>query len=135
MVVGDLNSDGIGDIGAVIEDMTLGTTEVSLYLSQPTIALFPTAINFGPIKVGHLSAPVSVQVSNAGNRKLSISSIKVSGSFVERNNCPQKLGIGGTCTIQVTFKPLTQGTLTGSIQITDSALGLSQQISLTGVGK
>jgi len=99
------------------------------------VALFPTAINFGSIPVGQTSPPVSVQLSNVGNRKLLVSAIQISGNFVERNACPKQLGIGKTCTIQATFQPQSTGTQTGAIKINDNALGASQQISLTGVGK
>jgi hypothetical protein len=99
------------------------------------VALFPTAINFGAVKVGQVSPPVDVQLSDVGNEKLLFSNGQISGDFVERNNCTQKLGIGNTCTIQVAFKPQTTGTQTGTIKISDNALGGSQQISLTGIGK
>jgi hypothetical protein len=135
ILVGDFNSDGIGDIGVVFEDATSGTIDASLYLSSPTVALFPTVINFGSVAVGQTSPPVNVRLSNVGNRKLSISAIQISGNFVERNNCPKQLSIGKTCTIQVTFQPQSTGTQTGAVKISDSALGASQQISLTGVGK
>jgi hypothetical protein len=135
ILAGDFNSDGIGDIGVIFQDLTSGTTDASLYLSTPTVALFPTAINFGSIGVGQTSSPVHVQVSDVGNKKLSLSSIQISGNFVEQNNCANRLSIGGTCTIQVEFKPETTGTQTGAIKISDNALGVSQQISLAGVGK
>ena len=135
VVVGDLNSDGIGDVGIIFQDQTSASTAVSLYLSEPTIAIFPTAINFGSIAVGLHSHPVYVHVANEGNEKLSISSIQVSANFVGSNNCGSKLNIGETCTIKVEFEPHIGGTLTGTVKIKDSALGTIQQISLSGVGK
>jgi len=135
IVVGDFNSDGIGDIGIVFQNQTSATTDVSLYLSQSTVALFPTAINFGSVNVGKISAPVNVQFSNVGNQKLLVSSFQISGSFVERNNCTAKLNIGKGCTIQVAFKPQTKATQTGTIKITDSALGRTQEVTLSGIGK
>lgn len=99
------------------------------------MALWPTAINFGSIAVGQTSPAVNVRLSNLGNKKLSISAIQISGNFVEANNCPKQLSIGKTCIIQVTFQPQSKGTQTGAVKISDSALGASQQISLTGLGK
>ena len=131
----DFNSDGIGDIGIVFEDVTSGTMDASLFLSLPVVALFPNAIDFGSIPVGQVSSSVSVQLSNVGNKKLSISSIQTTGDFVERNNCGQQLGMDKTCTIQVVFKPHKTGAQSGAINIIDNALGASQQISLTGIGK
>jgi len=135
IVVGDFNSDGIGDIGIVFQNQISGTTDVSLYLSEPTVALFPTAINFGSVSVGKMSFPVAVKLSNVGNQKLLVSSIQISGGFVERNNCTAKLNIGKGCTIQVAFKPQTKGPQTGTIKITDSALGRTQEVTLSGIGK
>jgi FG-GAP-like repeat len=133
--VGDFNSDGIGDIGLILSDVTSGKTVASLYLSTPTIALFPATINFGSITVGQTSPLVSVQVSSVGNKRLSLSSILLSGNFVEQNNCGKQLNIGGACTIKVQFKPLRKGTQVGTVKITDTALGTSQLIRLSGVGK
>jgi hypothetical protein len=132
--VGDFNSDGIGDIGLILMDFTSGKTVASLYLSTPTIALFPTTINFGSITVGQTSPIVTVQVSSVGNKRLSLSNILITGNFVEQNNCGKQLNIGGACTIKVQFKPLRKGTQVGTVKITDTALGTSQLIRLSGVG-
>jgi hypothetical protein len=132
--VGDFNSDGIGDIGLILRDFTSGKTVDSLYLSTPTIALFPTTINFGSIPVGQMSSSVAVKVSSVGNKRLSLSSIVTTDNFVEQNNCGKQLSIGGGCTIKVQFKPLRKGTQVGTIKITDTALGTSQLIRLSGIG-
>jgi archaellum component FlaF (FlaF/FlaG flagellin family) len=104
-------------------------------LSASTIDIFPAAIDFGSVNVGQTSAAVSVQVTNVGNRTLSAPRVTVSGNFIERNDCDKKLAIGKSCTIGVHFRPQASGTQTGAITIKDSALGGSQQVSLTGVGK
>ena len=135
VVAGDFNSDGIGDVAIIFQDRTSARTAVSLYLSQPTVAILPTAINFGSIAVGLHSHPIYVHVANEGNENLLISSVQVSANFVESNNCGSKLGIGKTCTIKVEFEPNISGTLTGTVKIKDNALGTIQQISLSGVGK
>src|ERR1700732_3091253 len=46
------------------DDLPSGKTDASLYLSQPTVAVFPSAVNFGSEKVGQTSPPASVQISN-----------------------------------------------------------------------
>ncbi len=131
VIGGDFNSDGIADIGVVFGGLK---TDVSLYQSQPTAVMFPTAINFGAIKVGQKSTVVNVQFSNEGNRKLSISSIQITGNFIETNNCGYKLKIGQSCTIQVYFQPQIVGAQNGMITIKDNALGTYQRVSLSGTG-
>ena len=135
IVAGDFNSDGIGDIGIIFEGSSTGTTDVSLYLSEPTYAVFPRSISFGPVKVGKTSTPISVALANVGNRNLSLSSITVTGAFIERNNCSKKLTIEASCAIEVKFQPQSTGSLTGEITIKDNALATPQKISLMGTGK
>jgi FG-GAP-like repeat len=134
LIGGDFNSDGIADVGVVFQDLTSGKTNVSLYLSEPTAVVFPTAINFGSVKVGQKSGVVNVQLSSAGNRKLSVPSIQVIGNFVETNNCGRQLKIGQSCTIQVYFQPQATGVQNGTITIKDNALGTYQRVSLSGTG-
>jgi hypothetical protein len=66
---------------------------------------------------------------------LSLSSILTTGNFVEQSNCGKQLNIGGGCTIKVQFKPPRKGTQVGTVKITDTSLGTSQYIHLTGIGK
>jgi hypothetical protein len=134
-VTGDFNSDGIGDIGLVFENSPTGTIDASLYLSEPTYNAFPSTVNFGSVKVGTTSAPTSVTLADVGNGNLSLTSITVSGDFIEKNNCHKKLAIDASCTIQVQFQPQSKGTLTGEVTIKDNALATPQIISLTGTGK
>jgi hypothetical protein len=135
IVVGDFNSDSIGDVGITFENLSTGTFDASLYLSEPTYAAFPSSINFGSVKVGQTSASTSVSLANVGNGKLSLSSITATGDFTERNNCGKKLTTEAGCTIQVQFQPKSTGNLTGEITIKDDALATPQRISLSGTGK
>ena len=135
IVAGDFNSDGIGDIGLIYEDFSTSTIDASLYLSEPTYVAFPSAVSFGPVKVGQTSAPVSVALTNVGNGNLSLASITVTGDFTQKNTCRKTLPIEANCTIQVAFRPQSTGPLAGEIIIKDNALAAPQKIRLTGTGK
>jgi secreted trypsin-like serine protease len=93
------------------------------------------SVNFGSVTVGKTSAPISVALANVGNGRLSLSSITVTGDFIEQNNCSKRLTIGASCTIEVQFQPQSTGSLTGEIMIKDHALATPQKVSLTGTGK
>lgn len=134
VIGGDFNSDGFADIGVVFQNQTSGKTNVSLYLSEPTAVVFPASIKFGSVKVGQKSAVINVQLSSAGNGTLSLSSIQVTGNFVESNNCGHQLKIGQSCTIQVYFQPQIVGVQNGMITIKDNALGTYQRVALSGTG-
>jgi hypothetical protein len=134
IVAGDFNSDRIGDIGIIYQDLYSGTTDVTLDLSESAVAVFPTAINFGSVKVGQTSQAVAIEVANVGNAILSVPSITVTGNFLAQNNCPKKLKIGESCTIQAQFKPLTEGAQSGEIAIKDNALVPALHVALAGTG-
>jgi hypothetical protein len=84
--------------------------------------------------VGTTSAAQVVTVSNPGATPLKVTSITITGDFAETNDCPAKLTVGKSCTINVTFSPTATGTRTGTLSIKDSALSSVQGIALTGSG-
>jgi hypothetical protein len=134
-IAGDFNSDGVSDLGLPGENPLTNAPVVFLYLSTPTPNLQPTALNFGSEQVGKTSSPKKVKLTNAGNSKLKISSITVSGDFLEQNNCGKGLAVGKSCTIQISFKPTAKGVRTGDVSVADNAPGRTQKISLQGTGK
>lgn len=134
-VAGDFNSDGVSDLGIPGQIATSNTPVVSLYLSTPTPNLLPTALNFGSEQVGKTSPPKKVKLTNAGNAKLKISGITVSGDFLEQNNCGKGLAVGKSCSIQVSFKPTQKGIRAGQVTIADNAPAHTQKVALQGMGK
>lgn len=70
-----------------------------------------------------------------GNERLSLSSITVTGDFIEQNDCSKRLTIGASCTIEVQFQPQTKGLLTREITIKDNASATPQKVSLMGTGR
>jgi hypothetical protein len=77
----------------------------------------------------------SVALANVGNGNLSLSSMTITGDFIEQSNCRKKLTIEKSCAIEVQFQPQSKGSLTGEITIKDNALATPQKISLMGIGK
>ena len=75
-----------------------------------------------------------VTISNPGATPLKVTSITITGDYVETNNCPAKLTVGKSCTVDVSFSPTQTGTRTGTLSIKDSALSSIQKIALTGSG-
>ena len=102
--------------------------------SGPLAALTPSRLTFSSQSVGTSSSPHTVTLTNGGNTALSISGIQIAGDYAQTNNCPASLAAGSTCTINVTFTPTTSGTRTGTVTISDSALGSPQIAGLTGTG-
>jgi len=80
-------------------------------------------------------------VSNPkGNKKhpgsaVQIEMISDTAPFKQTNNCQPSLAAGASCTITVTFDPNAPGLQSGTLTITDTAVGGTQTVRETGTGK
>lgn len=105
----------------------------------------PQSLNFGSVP-DFTTSSLQVTMLNAGPWPLTIRSIKVPSNYSETitqtlNNCRPQGAIAvinpnSSCTMTVTFAPVTQGTLSGSIQVTSDTNGVnsSSSVAVTGVG-
>ncbi|HET7215009.1 MAG TPA: SBBP repeat-containing protein [Terriglobia bacterium] len=101
----------------------------------PAVALSPQSLAFGNQVLNNDSNPKTVTLVNAGSAPLNISGISASGQFSQTNTCGSVVpGGGGTCTIQVTFKPTQTGSVTDQVTIADDAAGSPQSITVSGSG-
>jgi hypothetical protein len=104
----------------------------------PAVSLTPSSLSFGSQVVGTTSAAQTVTLKNSGTADLSISSIGLGGAnpgdFAQSNTCPSTLAAGATCSISVTFTPISTGTRSASVSITDNASDSPQAVALSGTG-
>ena len=120
-------------ISATVPAATLGTTTV----------LFPNTV------VGQSSAVMTVTLQNTGSSALTITSIQPTGTDASNYSysadptspcpiSPNKLNGGASCTIDITFRPVSAGAHNSAqIIITDDSGGVggsTQTISLSGAG-
>jgi hypothetical protein len=126
----------------VINDNAAGTPHwVSLTgvgLAAPAVTLSTDSLDFGYQPVGATSAPQPVTLTNTGTAALTISDITAPTDFAQTNDCgtlPAVIGIGGSCTISVSFAPSAEGFVVDFLSITDDAPGGSpRQVTLYGTG-
>jgi hypothetical protein len=100
--------------------------------AAPVVSLSPASLTFGNQTVGTTSAAQTVTLSNTGTAALALSSIAASSNYAQTNTCGTSLAVNASCTISVTFKPTTTGSLTGGITLTDNAASSPQAVSLAG---
>jgi large repetitive protein len=102
------------------------------------LTVSPSQLNFGSQKVGTKSPPQNVTVTNTGSTAVSVTGVSIAGSnyldFSETNTCGSQINPGATCTISVTFAPITTGTRTAVAQINGPGGVVWQTVSLTGTG-
>jgi hypothetical protein len=101
---------------------------------SPAVTFSPASLTF-PNQTVFTTSPVqNVKVTNTGLGILTVGSIAAAGQFAQTNTCSSTLNPGAACTISVTFKPWSKGTLTGSVSVSDNASGSPQTLALTGTG-
>jgi hypothetical protein len=100
----------------------------------PTVTLTPTSLIFPDQVVFTSSKAQKVTLANPGPGILTITSIAASGQFSQTNTCGTMVKPKAKCMINVTFKPTTKGSLTGSVSISDNAPGSPQAVTLNGTG-
>jgi len=128
------------NLGISSNDPNTPSVDVSLTgtgLGIPNIAVSPSPLDFGSVIVGSsLMKPLTV--SNDGTSPLVISSITISGvdagMFTQTNDCTT-VAPAGSCTIQVTFTPGSEGGKTGTATINSNDPDApALNVILTGTG-
>jgi hypothetical protein len=93
-----------------------------------------TSLTFASQALGFKSAAQSVTLTNLGQGTWTISSTTTSGDFSTSSGCTAPVAPGGTCTLNVTFRPTAIGARSGAVTLFDNTgLGVTV-IGLTGTG-
>ncbi|MGA9207437.1 MAG: choice-of-anchor D domain-containing protein, partial [Terriglobales bacterium] len=98
------------------------------------VNLSASSLTFTGQTVSTQSGAQTITLTNTGNAALTPLTITRSGPFAETNTCPASLAGGASCTISVTFAPLSAGSQSGTITVTDNAANSPQTIALSGTG-
>jgi mono/diheme cytochrome c family protein len=102
--------------------------------NAPAVSLGSTSLPFGSVMVSS-SSSLTNTLTNSGTAALNLASISSNNAlFTAANNCPTPLAVGSSCTLTITFTPLTAGTATGTVSILSDAASSPDTISLSGSG-
>ena len=148
-IAGDGNYGYAGDGGLASVMQFAGPTSMvldnsgNMYIADSgnsvvrKVKVSATAFDFGTIAVGQTSVSRRVIVSNAGAAALHFSAITPSSNFVVQSTCSvaAPLSPGTDCPVDISFRPLAGGALTGTVTVTDDAPGSPHTIALTGQGQ
>jgi len=102
---------------------------------SPVLGLAPASLTFPARTVGTTSPAQTVTLTNNGPGTLTLASITISGDFAFASSCPATLAQGATCTVAVTFTPVTAGARAGSLAIGSNAGASPQSVPLGGTGQ
>jgi phospholipase C len=90
---------------------------------------------FGWQAVGGTSAGRKVILTNDQTATLTLTSINTTGDFlITSNTCGSTLSVGGSCNMQVQFKPTASGSRTGTLTVVDSGVTSPEVVNLSGIG-
>ncbi len=125
--------------GLLVLTLLAGARLLAGTFGEPLVTLMPTSLRFPNQHQGTTSQPLKVMLSNSGGGDLLITGMNISGingtDFLQTNDCPtapSPVPAGGSCTIQVVFKPTGLGAETGTLSISDNASGSPQNVELGG---
>jgi len=100
------------------------------------LELTPAKLDFDSLPVGTASPPKTATLSNISNSAVTVRDISASGiDFSETNTCPSSLPAGGSCAVEVTFKPAVDGLRLGTIIVSTSDPASPRLLVLTGAGR
>ena len=89
-----------------------------------TATLTPASANFGSIYAGGgVSAAQTFTLTNTSTISITVNGVTTAGNFTQTNTCGTTLAAGASCAISVVFAPLTSGSLTGTLTVTNSSTG------------
>jgi hypothetical protein len=103
---------------------------------QGIAAINPNPVAFGGVLVNTIVSQ-TVTVTNAGTASMTISSAVVAGLRFSKgaDSCTgATIAVNGTCTVVVTFNPNNTNARAGTLSFTDTAVGSSQVVQLSGQG-
>jgi len=106
-----------------------------------SIALSPTALNFGSEPVGQTSALQPVTISNVSNTSVNLTGFTISGATADYtisantgNPCGTSLAAGTNCSLNVSFNPTKTGARNGKLNVANNGGGTAIA-TLTGTGQ
>ncbi len=112
--------------------------KVTLTGTGMSIALSPTALNFGSEPVGQTTAPQTVTISNVSAASVNLTGFTITGTpadyTISANTCGSSLGAGANCSLNVTFNPTKKGTRNGKLNVANNGGGTATA-TLTGAGQ
>jgi len=125
------STDWDGDPRTISGAIDIGVDE---YTASPTVALSAYGLHFSAQDVGTTSAPQSVTLTNNGKSAVQFNLIAVGSSYSQSNNCGTSLVAGASCQLNVTFSPISGGSVPSALGIFTGATANPISVTLNGTG-
>ncbi len=104
-------------------------------LLQPELSASPASLAFLSEPVATQSSALSVTLLSYGNAPALVTSVAITGDFVETDTCSgQTVAAGSNCTVSVSFAPTATGGRSGLLTIYANVPGGQVTVPLSGTG-
>ncbi len=101
----------------------------------PDLWVTPQVIDFGPVGVGQISAPITVTITNTGDETLANFAGGAPGApFSATQNCTSGVAPGSSCQYSLTFSPTAAGDFSATSTTSTNAGPFSIEMQGAGVG-
>jgi hypothetical protein len=111
--------------------------KVTLTGTGVSIALSPTALNFGSETIGQSTAPQTVTISNVSAASVNLTAFTITSTpadyTISANTCGSSLAAGTGCSLNVSFNPSKKGARNGKLSVTNNGGGTATA-TLAGTG-
>jgi hypothetical protein len=97
------------------------------------ITFSPASLSFSSQRVGTMSNPQTVTITNNLSSSLPIIGIWAYAPFAQTNNCPASLPAAASCTLTVTYSPVTPGFVRSSVDVQFDAPGNYDSLPISGI--
>jgi uncharacterized protein DUF4214/BNR repeat protein/HYDIN/CFA65/VesB family protein len=95
---------------------------VAANAAPAALFLSPPNVTFPSTPIGSTSGGQSITVTNTSAAAVTVNGISATGPFAQTNDCAT-VASGGSCTVVVTFSPVTAGLASGSISVAFAGTG------------
>jgi len=121
----------------ITDDAANSPQTITLTGTGTVVKLSPASLDFGDQRVGTVSPPQTVRLTNTGSTSLSIHGIAIVGNnfgdFLETTTCGSSVPANSSCAIDVRFRPTATGLRTASVKVQHDGGG-AQPVKLRGRG-
>ncbi len=102
--------------------------------------VFPPGVSFPLTPVGLVAALQTIDFNNTGNAAVNVTSVAITGTdaadfSISQDSCGTQISPGTACAVTLSFDPVAAGVRKATLQLSDSATGSPQTVTLTGVGE
>jgi hypothetical protein len=123
-------------LGSAIFNDDAGTSPQVIHLigsgTLAAVTVSPSSLTFSSQAIGTTSSAQTVTFTNNQTTTLSFSSVGTTSGFTHDGGCSGSLAAGASCSVKVSYAPISPGSQSGTLSFTDNATGSPQTVSLSG---